>query len=1159
MRRLIEHKSLLLGILIGVLLLGISLPTFAQRTTANVIGTVTDETGAVLPGATVAITNVDTGVSKTTFANEVGVFNFGDLRVGPYEMTTELDGFKTAVVKDITLNVGDIREIDFTLSLGEITEEIVTVASSVVVETIGGEVANLINGEQIRELPLNGRNFTQLAILMPGVSTGENFDTKNKGLLTGVDMSISGGAATGNLWTVDGANNNDVGSNRTVLIYPSVDAIEEFKIHRNSYGAEFGGASGGQINIVTRGGTNDLHGSAFAFARDDAFNESNFFLSRAGQPKEPLSREDFGYTLGGPIVKDKLHFFVSQEWNQETRGVVRSGFVPTEAERRGDFSGPGISGCTPGAPIDPLTGEPFPGNVIPGDRLSEAGSTFLELYPTPNTTPVAGSCLNWVESVSTPIDWRQDNIRFDYSVTDSTRIMVRFTQDTWENGAPNAGEANGLWGDDQFPAVDSTWDQEGISFVTQLNQTIGNSAINTVQFSYSGNEIQINRGGRNAGLNSQINAEIPAIFEGDKTGGEDRSHPVFWGAQGYAPLWNIAPWQNQQDLITFKDDYQQVFGKHWIKAGVLYSDNAKDEFIGGASAFESPQFWGGAGINGWGATSGNILADFLIRDMTFGFSENSFEPDPELRWEDFEIYISDSWQATANLTFDFGLRYSRFENPFAVSDQVASFVPELFDPALGGDPCNGLILPPGSTACSDAGFQGGTIGPNRSLVEQDDDNIAPRLGLAWDVKGDGNTLIRAGLGQFYQRERVNIQLELAGSPPFTSQRNGIRTLDDPSEPCGGCFGVNDGVPTRGILLDNPTPYNWQWNLTWEQRLSPQSTIELSYVGSRGVHLTRRGDINQVAPGDGNGNGVSDRLDYVRGVGDPGALGALRPFSVFGDAQILYWVNDGVSDYNALQTHYTLRFGRGSQFQASYTLSDLRANDPLTDSGAGTFPGQIADFSNPSLDRGEAGFNREHSFSASLLYNLPTLENKGGVLEAIFGHWQLGAIVQAASGVPLTVTIGGLPGGLNGLSGTGFTDNERPNRVAGEPCRASGGPTEQWLNPNAFTLNGFELGSFGDSPPGVCHGPEFFQVDFSLYKNIRISRRFSGQFRIEVFNLFDRENFIAVDTTLDPLSVTLDGPLEEATRVVDSTLPASFGQAARVRDPRQIQFGFKLLW
>ena len=483
-----RNRPILFVLTALALLLVCALPAMAQRTSATLRGTVTDPDGASVNGAEVTIVRIETGLVRTATTNAAGDYAFSDVPPGTYQVVVEKDGFKASVIDALQINVADTRALDVALEIGEVKDQVTVSADSITVDTVGGEVATLVTGEQVRELPLNGRNFVQLTQLMPGVSTPQGFNTKNKGLLAGVDMSVSGSATTANQWTVDGANNNDVGSNRTIIVYPSVDAIEEFKIHRNSYGAEFGGAGGAQVNLVTRGGTNDFNGSAFFFKRDDSFNEKGFFLRGTGQDKEPLDREDYGYTLGGPIVKDKLHFFLSQEWNDEVRGVIRTGFVPTLAERNGDFSQGGISGCSGAIPIDPLTGQPFPGNVIPSDRISPGGQSMLDLYPLPNNNPTDGSCNNWIEAVSTPIEFEQINARMDWTPGEKSRVMVRYTRDDWINDAPNAGEANGLWGDDPFPAVDSAWDQVGESFVVQLNNTLSSSALNTLQFSYSGND-----------------------------------------------------------------------------------------------------------------------------------------------------------------------------------------------------------------------------------------------------------------------------------------------------------------------------------------------------------------------------------------------------------------------------------------------------------------------------------------------------------------------------------------------------------------------------------------------------------------------------------------------------------------------------------------------
>ncbi len=1132
----------------------IALPAFAQRFDASVRGVVSDPDGKPVAGVSLSITNVETGFTREAKTGAAGAYSFSALPVGTYVLNAEAESYKSVLVQNIVLNVADIRAINIELELGAVEDQLTVTSSAIVVETTSGEVAGLITGEQVRELPLNGRNFLQLTQLMPGVTTLDNFNTKNKGLLTGSDVSVSGGRVTSNMWSVDGANNNDVGSNRTVLVYPSLEAVEEFKIHRNAYGAEFGGAGGAQVNLVTRGGTNKLQGSVFYFMRDDSLNEANFILRQANQEKEPLTRDDYGFTLGGAIRQDKLHFFVSTEWNDEVRGIARSAFVPTAAEKRGDFSqsNPACSSI----PNDPSTGAPFPGNVIPADRLSDAGLLYLQLYPDPNAS-LPNSCNNWVEALAVPINWDQVNARVDWSITNNSRFMVRYTEDGWDNLGPTAGDANGLWGDDPFPAVDAAWVQPSDSLVLQLNQVIGSTAINTVTYSASGNEIVISPTGDLDLLNA-INSATPSTFPG-KTA-DPKGHPVFWGGGGLQPLWNAGPWNNFQDLSIIKDDFEKVFGNHIVKAGVLYGDNQKLEVSGGGAGGEATAYWGAAGQGGWGATSGNIISDFLLQDMTFGFSERSFNAIADQHWEDLELYVADSWKVSPKLTVDFGVRYSKFDWPVDENVLSLNFDPNSFDPALGGDPCNGLLFVPGANPCADAGFAGGVPGPNNGLINNDDDNFAPRLGMAWDVFGTGKSVFRAGFGQFYQRERLSPQLGLVGNPPFVNFTGGIRSLD------GGIqlldF-VGAGRPNAGFDVNGETPYNLQYNLTWEQQIGNSSTLEVSYVGSRGRHLLRSNDINHVAPGDINSNGVDDRLDFVRcGAADGGCRAQFRRFGpAFGDGTILYWTTDGSSEYDSLQAQYTLRFGRGSQFQASYTLADFNADTGMNDSSGGfNADATTLDISNPELDFGPAIVHRDHVLNASLIYNLPSFEGVGGFKEHFLGNWSVGGILIYATGTPITV-LGDNPGG--DLSGThpaavGYEGNTRP-LLTGLGC-GGGGDSLQVINPGAFTFTGYRLGDTSQqSRRGQCEGPDFMQVDLSLYKQIPVGDRVNVQLRFEVFNIFNRTNVIgqSVDRFFNP-GVTLDAPRGSATTVVATGDPSpTFGRASGVRDPRQVQLGVKI--
>jgi hypothetical protein len=1133
-------------------------PAWAQRTTASIRGTVIDQLNAVIPGATITVTNEETGLSRVTTTNEAGVYVTSELPVGRYTVQAELQGFKTASRTAIVLRVADDYAADFVLEPGTFSDTVTVEASSTPVKVLGGDVSGVVTGPQVRELPLNGRNFLQLTTLMPGVSAIDAFNVKDKGLISTMLLSVSGSDVTSNMWTVDGAKNLDVGANVGMVIAPSLEAIEEFKVLRNSYGPEFGGASGAQINIVTRSGTNQVHGSGFYSVRSDTFNARNYFLEQAHQPKDPLQRNDFGGSLGGPITKNRLFFFGSVEWNLEQRGTPRAAFVPTAQERVGDFSGPRIEGCSPPIPVDPLTGAPFPDNKIPADRLSQAAQLFYQLFPLPNVTPPPGSCNNWVTSIASPINWGEYNVRTDWTPSGSTRVMVRYTQDSWTNHAPSL--YTNLWGDDPFPAVDSNWSKPSRSLVASLNQTLGATATNTLQFSYSANRIAVTRGGTNAGLNAQILAAMPSIYPvTSKLYGAESGHPIWYGGSGYTQLWNMAPFRNNDDMYIFKDDYTRVFGRHLVKAGALYSTNRKNEDTIGHGSQQYWSFWGAAGLNGWGATTGNVLADFLLRDMTVGFTEFSASRQAPLRWQDLEFYAADSWQVTPRVTLDYGVRYSVFYNPTWADNQATSFVPALYDASLVGDPCNGVVYPPDTNPCAAAGARGGTAGPNRSLMHQDDNNIAPRLGVAWDVSGHGTTAIRAGFGQFFLRERLGPSLELASNPPFTTVLTGLRYLDSTREPYAGAFGRSLGTPSVGRPIDQRTPNNWQWNVMFQHELfhaeGRSGTLEVGYVGNYGQDQLRSVNINQVLPGDRNGNGVDDRFEFAT-LPFGGNAVDLRPYSALGNKAITSWEHWGKTRYHSLQAQFISRFGRGSQFQASYTLARTRANVSMTNADGLSGADAPIDLTNPDVDWGRPQVGRTHLFNASLVWLLPALENASSIRRALLGDWEIATILGAASGQPFTAYAGLVTGLNGGPSGTGL-GNAPPNRTDA-PCRPNGGLPEQIINPAAYTLDGFQVGTIGSARRGDCTGPNYFQADLALYKNVPVTGRVKMQFRWDIFNVFNNTNFLfsTVNAAYSPTSATLSA---DKTTIISATPAGNFGQASRTRDSREMQFGLKLLW
>jgi hypothetical protein len=468
-----------------------------------------------------------------------------------------------------------------------------------------------------------------------------------------------------------------------------------------------------------------------------------------------------------------------------------------------------------------------------------------------------------------------------------------------------------------------------------------------------------------------------------------------------------------------------------------------------------------------------------------------------------------------------------------------------------------MLIPPGSTSCADAGLAGGTAGPNRSLAETKS-HLAPRLGVAWDVNGNGKTAVRAGVGQFYQRESLQNGLNLGFNPPFNRTVLGSRTLDSNAEPFADAFSTDQGIPQYGLDTSGRMGYNWQWNVSVQREIARNTTLEVGYVGSKGFDLLHPYDANQVPAADNNHNGVPDRLDFIHAGSSSSGRAALRPYGVFGNNSIAILDHRGDSIYHSLQTQLVSRFGRGSQFQASYTFSRAIGDVTLTGGENGVGSASVSALEDPGLDRGLTQTHRKHILNASLVLVLPALADKSSFVKNVFGDWEFATIAQASSGRPVTVFTGAIPGLPGRVSGTGLGSNQRPNVVEGQPCHASGGLPEQILNPDAWTLVGFQLGTFGNSGRGICEGPNFRQVDASLYKNIRLGPRVKAQLRFEVFNVFNRVNFVGVNTSLNPTSATLDtGRVATATTITAFTPSGAFGQATGTRDPRQAQFGIKL--
>jgi hypothetical protein len=1085
---------------------------------------VRDAQGAAVAGAEVKVTEETTGQVRTVVVDEDGFYTVPSLPVGRYTVAMTAQGFKTTVAPAVAVNVNTKVVVDVVLEAGGIDETVTVTDAAQLVETQEGSVSSLISEKQVKELPLNGRNYAQLALMVPGVSpvtgTSNTFQSRGTGLNAGVDMSVNGNGSNTNMWTVDGVNNMDVGSNRTLLVFPSIDAIQEFRVERNSFSAEFGQAQGAVINLVTKGGGNEFHGTAFEFLRNDALNATPFFLNQAGQEKGPLRYNNFGFNFSGPIIKDRIFFFWSEEWRRERRGFTLSGRVPTAAERIGDFSGP----LTGPAPHLPGQSTFYPGNRIPQDQLSPAGLALLSLYPLPNVADPSAPGNNFFSSPVQPIDTRQDLIRGDIVINDKTNLMVRWINENWTHSRASGS----FWGDSPFPTLSSDWDQPSFSFAVKLTNQLGDTAVNEFQFSRAGNNIFIETSPETQAARDAVANVFPTVFPHD--GGVVPG--LFWGNQGYTDLWHQAPWENHEDLYIWKDDFSLVVGEHTLKMGALFSHNIKDEQQGGAGGGN-----GLASIQGGGVHTGNVIADLLIRDLPLvNYTEiDNFNFVPG-RWHDLEFYFNDSWKIHPRVTLNLGMRYSRFAQAYANDDNISNYIPRLYD---GVDPLSGLVL------ATEAEAQG----IPRSLVDSYNKGFQPRIGVAWDVYGDGKLAVRGGFGRYMGRANVIEDiLRLAGNPPWTTTVDTgwggsgetstladcptCRSLDTINPGLAGAVaGVGPNTGFAAVDEEFRPPESWQWNLSVSREILPDTVLEVSYVGNNSDHIWRRNvDWNQVLPE--NRQAIADIL---RQGGDAAALiSESRRFP--GVGPITMSMSNGESNYHGLQVWLNRRFSNRLAYQASYTWGHAISNVPLT-----SFVNSASDIFNLDLDRGDADLDRRHTFVGNVVYVLPSFERFGDVGRWILGDWQINGIVSYYSGTPIDIVSGANTGGLNTVPG-------RVDLVPGvDPYFDHDRDPLTYLNPAAFALP--PAGRFGTLRRGEIRAPEITNVDASLTKNFPWGERFNIQFRAEFFNLFNHTNFNGWDANINLQNNITDANFGRSTN-------ANFGRLTNAQGPREIQFGLK---
>jgi hypothetical protein len=1071
-----------------------------QEITGTITGTVRDQSGGVVPGATVTLRNLETNDAKTLVTDARGVYVFLLRPVGRYEVTIELTGFKRFVRSGLEVHVNDRLRADATLEAGTIEEAVTVVGASPVVQTESSDVSTLINATQVAHMPLNGRNIVQLVAMQPGVSsTLPGF--LGVGLQSLQTVFVNGNRASQNNWMIDGADNNDVGSNLSLINFVNVDTVAEVKILRSNYNAEFGRSGGGQVNVVTKSGSNQLHGSAFEFLRNDVFDARNPFsfidFNRDGKPDPaPLRYNNFGGTVGGPIERDRLFFF----WGEEVRRlkIVRGGGVAntrvaTARQRTGDFSE--FSTVI----TDPLTGQPFPGNRIPEFRIDPLARALVGRFPMPNADPSAlGSNRNFSAATAQERNFREELARVDYKVSGAHSVYGRFINDTIPSEEP-FGEIFAS-NNAAFPGISNTrTNTPGRSFVGTWNWIVSATMLNELSYNYSRGAIFSEM----TAAASKRDVGVPKVFTG--TPGDEILPGISFGSGGYGGFNFFGPYDNTYGSHRIKDTLTRTIGAHALKVGFLYSFEFKNE--NAASGTNGSFAFPGTSTASFTST-GDAFADFLLGRAS-SYSENNVDVTSHLRFEMVEAFAQDDWKVRPNLTLNLGLRWSVIRPPYDTDNTLTNFDPALFNPARAyridasntrvpgtGDPLNGLVV---------AG-QNSPYG--RRVAATHWNTFGPRAGFAWDLFGDGKTSVRGGYGMYFDRTLVGIFLQNAFvNPPFVSaavfSAAGAAGSPTLSNPRGGTQRNNEAIVVA-LIANSPefnVPTVHQFSIGTQRELPWDFNLDVAYVGTRGRNLLRPIGLNQTP------------------VGTAAPSNAGRPYR--GYANITLRETSASSTYNSLQMSLVRRFKNGIQINANYTLSKAES-----DSSSDRNTGDIAqDKNNLDAEWARTTYDRTHIFGVHYVWELPFLRNAAPLLYNVAGGWEISGSTRWASGTPLTITTP--TNSANSFGGGSL----RPNLV-GDPE----GPETitQWFNTQAFAQPA--PNTFGNAPRSVVRGPQVSITDLGLFKNFRAGRDLTVQYRLEMFNAFNRPNYTGVGTSLGT---------------------PSFGQVTAAADPRTIQMGMKI--
>ena len=1125
-----------------------SLVAAAQQ--ATIVGTVTDPSGAALPGVTITVTSLDSNAVKTIQTNEAGQYVLPDVNIGHYSVRAELTGFKTAEQKNINLQVGDRDRIDFAMQVGGTQETVTVEANPVRVQTETGEQSNVITGQQISQIAVSGRSMYQLAALVPGASSQIGGGGMSAGVVNtpvGGDASVefNGLRQNHNIYLLDGGEDDDRGGAGGMSIAPSSDAIAEFRTLTSNYSADYGLSSAGTMTMVLKSGTKSLHASAWEFNRNDAFDARNYF-NPAPQKVAELRLNVFGFNVGGPVTLGKLYnpdrqrtfFFYNMEWRRLIQGGLTNQPVPDTSTYGGNFSAQVINvptastvsasvlakNCPSGVlPSGIVQGTPFPNNIIPACMISPNSTALLTagIFPAPNALDQNGKPV-FIGGNNSPTNLTEEVGRIDHNFTSKFSMFGHFIAEQVSQGFGVS-----QWSGANIPTVGDTFGNPSYSAVLHATHTINPTLLNETSFNYNGNRINIvpyaGSGLKSLSIPSGYDATNSRLFTGpnnlNRIPNIDLKGSV--GAQFEISSW---PWHNKADDYQIRDDISWTKGTHQLKIGgswALYK-KVQDLFgqTQGAFTFD-------------GTFTGSDFADFLLGSAK---SYNELAVQDHGFWNNvsWAAYVQDNWRATRKLTLNLGLRWDGIPHTYEANNRMGNFYPSLYDPNMAAIvQSDGTISPnsPGLGTSPNLILAGvplylngiGTPGKNgipKGLVNDHWANFGPRLGFAYDPSGEGKTVIRGGFGIMYERIQGNDMYNAGPNIPFSlSVTNNSVTFQNPgillATGAAAPKPINPASITGLAVNEYKQPASYQYSVGLQRQLKANSVLAISYVGNQNRYQNDYREIN---------------------LPDQSYLGALIGGKQYNTAPGLPYpgfhsinlsTNEANSHYNGLQVDLTSHL-RDLTLRAYYTLS--RAIDP-TNSGNGG--GDLGNVSNPYLgwkyDDGPSGFDRTHNAAVNFIYDIPFLRNSSNrLLKSTIGGWEVSGIVTVTSGLPINPQLTG------GQSSNGLNNaTNRPDRVSSVSYPRT---AAEWFNIAAFAPP--PSGAWGNAAHNSLRGPGRNNWNLSLFKSFVLNETRGSRFelRAESFNTWNHTEFNQVSNALGS---------------------KNFGQVTSAFDPRVFQFGAKL--